>query len=55
MKLDALKPDAVRSTDRTSRLTSLSDRQLGSVAAGGPKVDPDLCAIHDYYFSDCVE
>lgn len=63
MKIEALTADAVRSTERSPGVSGLTTAQLGHVVGAGPTTipgtencpNPDLCAIHDYYFSDTVE
>lgn len=55
MKIRKLHVEAVRSTRRTSRVTRMTESQLGSVLAAEGCPDPHLCAIHDYYFSHTVE
>ena len=55
MKLSKLEGSAVRASGEVDRATSLSDRELRTVAAMDGSVPPEICAIHDYYICDVLE
>lgn len=55
MKIHQLQADAVRSAQRTEKVTGLTENQLETITAAGPEVDPERCAIHFYYPADSVE
>lgn len=60
MKLAKLEVSAVRASETTDRVTSLSSRELRAIVgtAENPTcedVPPEICAIHDYYIRDVLE
>lgn len=59
MKIDRLRNDSVRSTRKIDNFILLSDEDLRRVVGGGNAVmgdvDPEICAIHDYYMSDSMD
>ena len=59
MKIEKLRRKAVRSTRKIDDVVYLPNPELRKVVSGGngmiDEVDPEICAIHDYYLSDLVD
>lgn len=53
MKLRDLNRDQIKLTSRMPSATRLSQADLRRITAGRD-VDPEICAIHDYYLHDAL-